>query len=476
MAITTSSVFDIVVLLPRRGSGTYVAILNGATYVAGLQFDFATGSHNTTTDEFQIVLAAIQDGSAYERYDFGDGNSYTDATLPSWLSWGRDQNPFHLAAQANDSEAETEPYNELWFKIAPALEGLTLTFPSFDHTSTTAAYAAFEADGWQRPIPTATPSDTEALYEMRLLRTREPVFTEANPPVLLRYDLRFVGIDITTRTRKYSADKLNWHTDPVPGDIWYAEILPNGQWQENLLEPEVTVIPAGTTKEIEKVSTFGHYSPGVIRYLLAADVSLSKLKEVIIRAFYFTSWDQLVIPVAANVIRFPPKMVQLITPAELQSMVDARTYNAGWGWLSQIKKDGTGINQGVTTGTEPDRDNYNCCVVSLVSNPVLRAVYDSTDHTRVFVDNTDGLATNDLLYWGDEVLRVTDVEVVVGEGYIEIHVERAINGSTMLPTAEELTTPIYGIVKGKQFRYVALSRMETTPYPSRFYLGLKLEG
>ena len=79
MAITTSTVFDIVALFPNRNT-TGVAIFNGDTYVTNINSGF-TGSYDTTTDEFQIILAAIQNGTAYESYRFGDGSTYTDADL-----------------------------------------------------------------------------------------------------------------------------------------------------------------------------------------------------------------------------------------------------------------------------------------------------------------------------------------------------------------------------------------------------------
>ena len=476
MSIPSNPIFDRVFLSGGRGSTPSVSLYNGTVYLGSLDRGRYTGTYDTTTDDFQLILNAITTGAAYEVYQFGT-LEYTDSELPSWLEWAKLQNPFHLASQASDSEAETEPHPELWFKVDLAIEGLVPTFPDFNHTSTQDAYTAFEAAGWSKTIPNliTTPlGSNEALYEMRLFRERIPVFNSNN--VLLSYDLQFVGVDITTGTRKYSSDELNWHTEPLPDDKWYAEILPNGQWQEHILNPEIITIPVGTTREVYITSSFGHYSASVIRYFDVSVWSLSKIKEILINALYFTTWSQLVTPEAANTIRFNPQMVKLLTPSQIKEMVADLTYNKSWGWLYQINKTDSSIKQGATTGAEPDRSNYSCGVVSLVSNPVMIITQAVSDRTRLYVDNTDGLANNDLLYWGDEVLRVINVAVGGGNNYIEIEVERELNGTTMLTPEQESTTFIYGIVKGKQLRYVAISRTEQAPYPNRYYLSIKGTG
>ena len=274
--ITDSTVFDIVAITPNSQGLPHIAVYNGTTFVAELQMDYDVGAYDTSTDEFQVVLSAIQEGAAYEQYRIG--SFYTDSDLPIWLSWVREQNPFHQSALAGDTDAETEAYNELWFKKDIVFENLTLTFPDFDHTSTQDAYDAFEAAGWSREvIDPDTVEDGQAIYEMRLIRKRIPVFNDNG--VLLSYDLEFIGIDITTGTRQYSSDNLNWHASALSSDIYFAEVLPDGSWQSYLLEPENPIVPAGTTKTKTKGSVWASYSASAIRNVSIADESLRQDKR-----------------------------------------------------------------------------------------------------------------------------------------------------------------------------------------------------
>ena len=489
MPIPADGIYDIVVI--DKGAKTKspgINLFNGTEPVGYVRLDKSLDAYDPSHPDFQAVHQAIHSGSVQVIYSFKQtypgGEYYNLEDLPAYLNEIHDTNPFFQSHLSTAIESETEPHNELWFKKAVALDGLRPTFPNLQHTTVQSAYTAFEADGWSRAIiDAATVAANEAIYEMRLLRMRVPVHNDVG--ALLRYDLAFVGLDITSRQRQFSADKMSWHPQAEAGDVWFAEYEEPGVWQEHLLNPTVYTLPAGTTKSVGADQVWAATGPFTIRNISLKIWSLDKIKEIIVYAKYYANWSALSDPIGVGVIRFSPKILNLITPLEQKQMVDAQAYTANKGWLFQISKVDSSMKQGVLRGVAPTRNTHNCGIVSLVSNPVLNVVkaHEGTNRRVVYLDNVLGITTGTFLYWGDEICffdNVTDgVDAYIldteGNIYQEVTLSRAQLGTTMLTPEEELTNPIYGTVNGMQVQNLAFTRMENSEYPCNLRAELTVD-
>ena len=489
MAITNSTNFDVVQLYSRGVGIVGISVYNEGTYVESLSIDYATRSYNTSTDEFQIILAAIQEGTAYERYRFLDGSTYTDDDLPSWLIWAKDQNPFHIAQQLQVS-ADPKPLPQIYFKEVPlptADNPVDTTPPSLEYDSPVALRAGLRLVGfYQQKALVQVDQDNSVLLVLRTLETETPIVTNGQ---ITGYNFTAISNGVTAGSAQYSVNgSTGWHGTLQTGDKFISTLLTDGTWHIQELTPTIVIIPSGTTKKVERGSSYGAYSQSVVKNIDVSGTSLSDISNIIIRAEFYDSWGNVNELKLGNIIEFLPDSVELITPATQQAKrvfgYDTIDHKMAW----QYSIDGTTgqIDQGLLTGETLDRTGKNVGWVSLVEYPHLIVYETFNNGAQLSVNSAAGLEAGDTIFLDHEQMRFNSVEggadVFTQDGGEHvpprqtINVTRAING-TERRTAEHSYYGT-GLVDARNvLRYVSFWNMfSPTEWPFRFFLTLEQTG
>ena len=486
--ITDSTVFDIVALSSSRGITPDISVYSGTSYVAWLPVD-TTNSHDTSTDEFQIVLAAIQEGTAYEEYRFEDGSSYTDDDLPSWLDWAKDQNPFHVA-QLQQVSTSPKPLTQIYFKEVPlptATTPVDTTAPSLEYSSAALLRTGLQGDGWyqQRALVQLDP-DNSVLLVLRTLETETPIVTNNQ---VTGYGFTVISNGVTAGTAQYSVNgSSNWHGTLETGDKFISTLLTDGTWHIQELTPTKTIIPTGTTKKVKRGSVVGAYTQSVVKNIDVSGTSLSDISNIIVRAEFYDSWANVNELKLGSIIEFLPDSVELITPATQQAKrvfgYDTIDHKMAW----QYSIDGTTgqIDQGLLTEETLSRVNKNVGWVSLVEYPHLIVYETFNNGAQLSVNSAAGLEAGDTIFLDHEQMRFDSVEggadVFTLDGGEHtpprqtINVTRAING-TERRTAEHSYYGT-GLVDARNvLRYISFWNMfSPTEWPFIFYLSLEQTG
>ena len=479
MAITNSTVFDKVLLYPFRGSVPSISVYNGNTHVSRIRADRSSETFDTSTDEFQIILAAIQEGTAYEEYRFEE-DSYTDANLPSWLSWAKDQNPFHVVSQLQVS-ADPKPLTQYYFKEVPTTEDpVDLTPPSLEYTSAALLRTGLRAAGWyqQKALVQQDP-DNSILLVLRTLETQTPIVTNDQ---VTGYNFTAISNGVTADTAQYSSDDGHtWHGTLEDNDTQISTLLTDGTWHIQELSPSEIIIPSGTTKKVERGSVVGAYTQSAFKNINIGGTALADIVSIEARVDFYHSWAQLHRIKLSNVIAFPRRSLNMITPGQqhqkqVLDLDDA--YRMAW----QYSIDGTTakIDQGGITNETIDRNNKNVGWVSLVSYPQMVPYETFNNGSQISVSSGAGLEAGDILFLDHEQMRFESVEggidhftQTIGYPTQTINVTRAINGTTR--RTHEHSYFITGIVNARDvLRYVSFWNMTgPTEWPFRFYLSLE---
>ena len=209
MTITTTTVFNIVALFPNKISGVSISLFEGSNYVERLQRNYTNQSYDTTTDEFQIVLASIQEGSAVVQYRFGDGSVYTPETLPTWLTWASEANPFSQSSLQVSTTPVTN--NRIRFKNVPAHpdgEVVVYEHPNVNYPDEGALNSGLLQEGWWQHLALAQASgdpSTTIVIEMDTTETMTPILNAAGQ--ITGYGFTVVINSIDSDAIRYSADE-----------------------------------------------------------------------------------------------------------------------------------------------------------------------------------------------------------------------------------------------------------------------------
>ena len=484
MAITNSTVFDKVVLPPVHGSLNNILIFNGNTYVGDILPGFETNSFDSSTDEFQIVMAAIRNGTAVESYRFGDGITYTDADLPSWLSWAKDQNPFHVASQQVSIDSVT--YYPIRFKSVPSHpddEVVTYPNPNVNYPTAAALNIGLVADGWYKEKALAEASgdsSTNIVIAMTTTETTSPI-VGANGQIT-GYGFQVVINDIDSDALRYSDDDgVTWtHTKPA-NPTHYAKILPDGSWVEHQYNPPTVTVAASGALHVDKGGVWTSYQTHVSRGWDISDIAQSDIHRFELRATFLDGWTDRQIIIDQNIL-FSPSNIPLITPYEYRT--GSSNYEV---WYAHISKQDGHIQQGLSrTSGVHDSVEYNRITFAKVSFPEFTVrINDGNLFGRQYIpiSSADGIDIGDTIYFTAadgtkeqcRFVALTFPTLDQGDGtYADIiEVERGINGTSMMTQAQEDTAAGTGVIdRSGVARYIQFKSAAGNEYPAVIRLNV----
>ena len=478
MAITNSSVFDVVALSLGENTLPHIAVYSGTTFVAELRPNGNLVAFDTSTDEFQIVAAAIRNGTAVESYRFGDGSRYGDADLPSWLKWAKDQNPFHIASQQVSIDSVT--YYPIRFKSVPSHpddEVVTYPNPNVNYPTAAALNIGLVADGWYKEKALAEASgdsSTNIVIAMTTTETTTPI-VGANGQIT-GYGFQVVINDIDSDALRYSDDDgVTWtHTKP-PNPTHYAKILPDGSWVEHQYNPPTVTVAASGALHVDKGGVWTTYQTHVARGWDISDIPQSDIHRFELRYTVLENWTTRQVIVDQN-IAFSPSNIPLVTPYEYRS--GGTNYKR---WYAHISKQDGHIQQGLSrTDGVHDSVEYNRVTFAKVSYPEFAVRLDDANiHGRQYIaiSSADGLDVGDTIFLTASdgtkeqcrFIALTYPTWSQGDGtYADIvEVERAINGTSLMTQAQEDTATGTGIIdRTGVMRFIMFKSAAGNEYPA----------
>ena len=477
MAITTQSIFNRIEIV-FSGKDIYeISLYQGTNFVEQLPQNYSFNTYDTTTDEFQIVANAIRAGTAIEIYKFDDAE-YEDSTLPSWLGYARDANPFHRASQQISADPVTD--YPIRFKSVPSHpddEVVIYPTPNTEYSTAAALNIGLLGDGWYKEKDLAEASgdvSTDIIIAMTTTETTTPI-VGANGQIT-GYGFQVVVNDIDSDAIRYSDDDgETWtHTKP-PNPTHYAKILPDGSWVEHQYNPPPVTIAASGALHVSKGGVWTSYQTHVIRGWDTSDIGQSDIHRFELRATFLENWDTRQIIIDQN-ISFSPSNLPLITPYEYRS--GSSNYEV---WYAHISKLDGHIQQGLSrTSGVHDASEYNRITFGKVSFPEFTVRLDDANidgRQYIPISSADGLDVGDTIYLtasdgSKEQCRFIGITYPTwsqGDGtYADIiEVERAINGTTQLSQAQEDTATGTGVIDQTGVaRYIQFKSAAGNEYPA----------
>ena len=478
MAITTTSVFDIVALFPQPGGSTSsIGVYNGSARVGVIEPSQFNYSHDTTSDEFQIVLAAIRNGTAIEEYRFWDGSSYNDSTLPSWLNWAKEQNPFHTTQLQISTTPVT--HNRIRFKNFPApVDNSPVVYPNpnTEYPTEEALNIGLLQDGWYKELALAEAAGdpaTTIVVDMETTETTTPIV--ANDQIT-GYNFQVVVNSIASDDMRWSDDGgETWVPDRPANPTHYAKILPDGSWIEHQLGDAPVAVAASGALHVDKGGVWTSYQTHVIRGWDISDVPEDETHRYELRVTILENWTTRQVIVDQNVA-FSPKNVPLVSPYDYSS--GTSNYEV---WYAEISKLDGHLRQGLSrTSGVHDSAVYNRITFGKVSYPEFAVrINDANVSGRQYlpISSATGLDTGDTIFLTaadgtKEQCRFIGITVHTwdqGDGtYADvIEVERGINGTTMMTTAQEDTATGTGIIDQTGVtRFINFRSADGNEYPA----------
>ena len=490
MAITESTIFNKVYIYNDGGLYPGIYLFNDDNIITNLRVNQDTRAYDPSTDEFQIVADAINAETAVEIYslEYDSSTTYTDETLPTYLSHWKEANPFHQARIASQSATdEATPRYLLTYQNLTVVEGGTPSGP-IDSTDTfdnfAAMLTAIEADDWVLLIADLpTLADDEARYELRVVHYIDAdgnFVAEASP--------------LTSGTTRYSEDSETWHIDRTDDDEYFSILDASGHWQIYSISPSsVTSQIAGVASR--KIISGSYYVPGNATPLRigVSEYQYAKVEriELIHKIFsnYIGAGGYLQ---GVGAIEFPTEILKrgsaksgMVTPAAITRGVPATgvTDIDQYGLRYRVDKDIGYVRAGInSTDLDWARADNNVGIIFLETYPQMELLGMTAGPNNVtatfMVDCATGLSVGDTLYLGTERLRLTSIDsmnvTTDADGLHDIiTVERNVAGTMQTNAAPY--PPIYGVVDqadGDVLRFITVAQTGDNKLPANFHLRL----